>query len=65
LPIPPIRTSVASGAKRTSIDDYVRTTVPSVPFDCLCGEVLDNPCDQVVMAVHQPHYLAAKAAKPK
>jgi hypothetical protein len=30
------------------------------PFVCPCREVLDNPGDPAVMAVRQPHYLAAK-----
>jgi hypothetical protein len=45
-----------------TIDEYARANVPEDPFVCPgCGEVLDDPCNPAVMAVHQPHYLAAKA----
>jgi hypothetical protein len=43
-----------------TIDDYARANVPADPFVCPCGEVLDNPGDAAAIAVHQPHYLAAK-----
>jgi hypothetical protein len=46
-----------------TIDEYANANVPEDPWVCPCGEVLDNPCDPDVMAVHQPHYLAAKAAR--
>ena len=42
------------------IDKYARANVPKDPWVCPCGEVLENPTDPAVMAVHQPHYLAAK-----
>jgi hypothetical protein len=29
------------------------------PFVCRCGEVLNNPGDPAVMAIHQPHFTAA------
>jgi len=44
-------------------DECAHANVPSDPFVCPCGEVLDDPTDPAVMAVHQPHYLAAKAAR--
>jgi len=37
--------------------------LPDDPFVCPCGETLTNPGDPAVMAVHQPHYMAAKAAR--
>jgi hypothetical protein len=43
-------------------DECARETVPSDPFVCPCGAVLNDPLDPAVMAVHQPHYAAAKAA---
>jgi hypothetical protein len=45
-----------------TIDEFVRANVPE-PWICPCGEVLKNPGDPAVMAVHRPHYFAAKAAR--
>jgi hypothetical protein len=44
-------------------EEYARANVPPDPFMCPCGAVLDDPCDPAVMAIHQPHYAAAKAAR--
>ena len=43
-----------------TIDAYARANGPRAKFKCPCGEELDNPGDPAVMAVHQPHCLAAK-----
>jgi hypothetical protein len=47
--------------KRIS-DEYARANVPADSFVCPCGAVLNDPLDPAVMAIHQPHYLAAKQA---
>ena len=44
-------------------EEYARANVPADPFVCPCGEVLDEPCNPAVMAIHQPHHAAAKAAR--
>jgi hypothetical protein len=44
-------------------EEYARASEPADPSVCPgCGEVLDDPCSPAVMAIHQPHYLAAKQA---
>jgi hypothetical protein len=35
------------------------------PFVCPCGTVVNDPLDPAVMAIHQPHYAAAKAARQR
>ena len=44
-------------------DEYARANVPADPFVCPCGAVLNDPLDPAVMAIHLPHYAAAKAAR--
>jgi hypothetical protein len=43
-----------------TIDEFACATGPEPKWRCPCGEVLDNPGDPAVMAVHQPHYLSAR-----
>ena len=44
-------------------EEYARANVPADPFVCPCGAVLNDPLDPAVMAIRQPHYAAAKAAR--
>jgi hypothetical protein len=44
-------------------EEYARANVPADPFVCSCGPVLNDPLDPAVMAIHQLHYAAAKAAR--
>src|SRR5262249_35016144 len=44
-------------------EECARANVPADPYRCPCGEVLNDPLDPAVMAIHQPHYAAAKAAR--
>jgi hypothetical protein len=53
------REGAIAGIIATS-EEYAHANVPADPFVCPCGEVLDNPTDPAVMAVHHPHYMAAK-----